>query len=871
MKRFIFLFVLFLACSTFGDVVRPIKEYVGDFDELSVIRDSNAYDKDFNQVDAHVGRTESICITTRANLEIDRGSNKLCYAVDTWRGCVLCGTNYKLYATNSEDFGDGSNPIYTTVIASISGPPFDDGVGGNSITSLTVLPNGRWLLGLNQTGGGCIYISDNRGTTWTKAEIADSPTNQFDVGYVPAFGWNGVRGNKIVVGEYGCKNLADTPRRIYLSEDYGSTWTKIYTHCRREEQHCHTVTFAPNNTDVVYAAYGDGPGAQEIIKIAKTAGSWTPDGNAVRIRPYQPVTLFSDGRHIYVGHDGTDTSATIERLDPCDDSIAPVLWIPRSVPSYAEYCPYDYMTGNAYVWDILIYDGVYYAAATDPDPGPGGKKAGGIYVSPDGENWTSAYRVQDGVTIGVRSLKGYTDGYLWGSIQDTTFGCRLFRMKPMKVTAGRGLRAEKGITNLFVKSSPGIGQYSADDSYFKESLGKWFLSKSYNSTESGWKGDDSLLGGHCLKLVGEYDGSHKSVNISSGKLSEYGITTTDGELFCVSVWLKAATTWPNEFMCRLSFVYGQGYNVWYYSPYLIPATEWTQYKIWGKFTGPINANERFYISVYDVSQSYPAGDYGNVKLWMDCPQLVKSTRLWYSSSLFQPGGDGTKLLPRADEYATAPMTELGSNYSVSFDWLPQSSDREFTTNVYIASIVGNDGSYIDLLYDKTNSKFKMIDDSNDTVSTSDTYTWEHPDFIRFCITSDGTNSKFYIETSLNSRETVNLTAVNLTSSPSYLKLSTDYSGTDFGCGVFANIRMWDVELSASDVNDVFNTVGPMLAGSLLGDLTGDGKIDFEDLAKLIGRWLWVGQPGGIPEDITVDGIVNLRDLAELVEHRLEEN
>ncbi len=48
-----------------------------------------------------------------------------------------------------------------------------------------------------------------------------------------------------------------------------------------------------------------------------------------------------------------------------------------------------------------------------------------------------------------------------------------------------------------------------------------------------------------------------------------------------------------------------------------------------------------------------------------------------------------------------------------------------------------------------------------------------------------------------------------------------------------------------------------------GDLTGEGEVDFEDLAKLAGQWLRVGPPGGVPEDITEDGIVNLADFAEL--------
>jgi hypothetical protein len=54
-----------------------------------------------------------------------------------------------------------------------------------------------------------------------------------------------------------------------------------------------------------------------------------------------------------------------------------------------------------------------------------------------------------------------------------------------------------------------------------------------------------------------------------------------------------------------------------------------------------------------------------------------------------------------------------------------------------------------------------------------------------------------------------------------------------------------------------------------GELTGEGKIDFGDLAELAGQWLWVGQGGSIPEDITGDGIINLRDFAALAERWLE--
>jgi len=87
--------------------------------------------------------------------------------------------------------------------------------------------------------------------------------------------------------------------------------------------------------------------------------------------------------------------------------------------------------------------------------------------------------------------------------------------------------------------------------------------------------------------------------------------------------------------------------------------------------------------------------------------------------------------------------------------------------------------------------------------------------------------------------------------------------------------VWKVKCQRSDTGMPLElTINGVSSGgleSIYSNLSTDEKIGLDDLAKLLGQWLWVGPAGSIPEDITVDGIVNLRDLAELVEHRLEEN
>ncbi len=56
-----------------------------------------------------------------------------------------------------------------------------------------------------------------------------------------------------------------------------------------------------------------------------------------------------------------------------------------------------------------------------------------------------------------------------------------------------------------------------------------------------------------------------------------------------------------------------------------------------------------------------------------------------------------------------------------------------------------------------------------------------------------------------------------------------------------------------------------LEDATAGDISGDGKIDFEDLSRLAEMWLWTGQAGEIAEDIFADGIVNFKDFAKIAE------
>jgi len=65
----------------------------------------------------------------------------------------------------------------------------------------------------------------------------------------------------------------------------------------------------------------------------------------------------------------------------------------------------------------------------------------------------------------------------------------------------------------------------------------------------------------------------------------------------------------------------------------------------------------------------------------------------------------------------------------------------------------------------------------------------------------------------------------------------------------------------SDRNHQNNEATRGLFVGLQCDFNGNGKVDFEDLAILCSRWLWVGSVGAIPEDIYQDGSVDFSDFA----------
>lgn len=104
------------------------------------------------------------------------------------------------------------------------------------------LDNGELLVSTINLGDvpGALWLSSENQTVWTKVLEASSKNARF------ANEWGmSVYGNIIVVSEYGSKNAPDNARKVYLSTDYGLTWSEILDIGEVTGLHTHGCAYDP--------------------------------------------------------------------------------------------------------------------------------------------------------------------------------------------------------------------------------------------------------------------------------------------------------------------------------------------------------------------------------------------------------------------------------------------------------------------------------------------------------------------------------------------------------------------------------------------------------------------------------------------------
>jgi hypothetical protein len=761
--------------------------------ELSFARDSISYDHELNEYAVDAKRIEPVCIASRPAVFINKDVARVIYDVDGNE--VLCGWGSSLYTT-----ADGES--FICILDIRSDTPLDSGgkfsdytVSDEIVEGLTVMADGSWLL---STGRGLpgirghLFRSINKGASWSVCKWAVDGTDfQFGMGYTPEWGPVGIADNEVVVGEYGYYSQEDNPRRIYYSDDYGATWTMIidigsagWTPGDVDGQHCHAVTFGIGDTNIIYAVWGDYifDRFKKFICTGnkKNPSDWIEVDLPWKLFVYRtcPVCLFNDGSYIYVGRDGS--GPTLWRFD-ANENRETVISFPTEPGSPTEGVPYRCPYSDAtYVFRMIKHDGVFYPAVSAHS---WQKRMAGIYVSTDGKHWVCARRFFG--ERGPYTIVGYANGYIWGTYKDDTNTLILFKFTPVNAKVVPALRVERGITNI---------ANSANHSCFDTAVEDWTFSDNIDSVV--WTDTEPLLGGGCVKVVSKDDAGDLGY-VYTKKFADMGGLPSPGDYICFSLWVKAASSWPEQADFSVSYV--NSTNIDYHGAQVQLNEEWQRVVIWGKCTGTPSSALK---GKFRLDAKGYTGSFSDFEWYIDGLQVVYFPDLHYSGA-WQKGGTA-----RADELAVFPLIGLSHPFTLSLTWLPDCGSSEWHTDCPIATIVGLDGSYLELFWDQSENEFSITDGiSTEIIDSNDMGVWEHPDMIKFAAICDGFETDLYIENSVNGiASVIGSNGCTLTDLPAYIILASNNDRTILGCGLFPTIRAWDLKLSQSDISEVFDSV-----------------------------------------------------------------
>ena len=804
-----------------GDPNDIYAEFNSDSSEVIVQRNSWAVQEteQFLDIAPNNMRIDTVCVTSALNPS--PFFNYKPKAVDPCRGIVLC-TNlmansefqYILYKTTDGvsftqilNIWDDTTEPFKTYYDAMLPTKF-------SIWGVAVMNDGSWLMSIgiydifkgtdaNESvrPSGRIYRlanPDDSNCTWTL--VCNMP-----FGYVPEWGWLNKTGPNVVVGEYGHRLQYNHPRCIFMSEDYGATWTRIYTPDptyaynpttgQWEGQHTHQAVFAPDsNYNAVYVSCGDGAGWRTLYRLEKTDDGWVKTKD---VGSYHPVAALTEGNSIYWGSDQDNMGASIMRhwCEGSIDKFEPLMkrpW-PEDDPAKQSYRPYRNALNKGFVFCIIKYADVYYAILSEESTTI--QSVAGIYVSADLKHWICAYRELG--QVGPLFIAGYCNGKMWASSQETVSPYQQrkgFTFPPLTAKTVDAMQCQRGLTNQFS---------TADNSTFDISKGDWKFYYDVDFSQSNRVDGIGLHGNSCLKLV--HSGTTVQQGLAEARSPYNTVVPHIGDLITFSWWMKTADSWPDGYDVSIRIGgAGAGTGIDYLGDWNIHVKPgaWCKYSLTAKVTGPSVPNICLCIRIYNHYWP-PTTD---AALYIDCAQMVYLPDRFVPDTSFQVGG-GT----RDNEVLIFPLSDVGDTFTTIFEWHPETGYKNFLADIPIAKWVGTDGNSICLFWEQSSQLIKLTD-ANDTVASVDvSYPFLHNNFKRFALLSDSNGSMIYIQDALHGINTFgDGSSIKLTAPLSALKLGVNAAETDFGCGNFCNVRVWKRKLSAEEIIGVFDKPDPII-------------------------------------------------------------
>ena len=722
---------------------------------------------------------------------------------------------------------------------------------------------------------GALFKSTDKGSTWTNILKTEHGMLFFNV-----------VNDKIIAGEYHQAGNDDpNGRDIYLSENAGATFQKIYDYEPYTigiSNHFHCGYYLDSNT--VYVAYGDGKNSK-VWKLTRPV-NWTAPAvygvnnwTKTELRRFGGTDTFAyyDGKLYFVnGSEETHSTEDILTINMATDAISGSLFL--STEQSSAYTPYAGLSHTSF--GLRSEGGLLFASfmnfgAVCPE--------GGLAVSADGQNWTVLFRNPAvwGVKIlcGTMTINGTK--YIIGQYLEPASVITTIAVPVANIRLNTAVCVQKGFTN-------NLARINAD-----------FANDQWTSTDSsyydGATTQDSGLVGYGFKYTAKNNsksppGYYKAI-VSLNDIYEFaGHYPVTNDYISFGFYYKASPLFSSPAYDSALYtdwdISGNG-GLWTNANdrFFIPhTTDWRPFMWYNKCADGNNRTSTLNMKVRTQATDTYRSDLSTI---FDRLCLIYSADRWFENpaSLVADCTGGTLVVGTvADEYVVLPSAVESKAWTLTFDWYPQSGFKSYPYSASyptlpIASILGTAGSYIDLNWSRQYNKLRLSDIDSDVNLTPPTaaINWRHADCLHIAITCNGTDSNMYVwgpenysvNGAANGVLNVSATGIGLANIPIAFRLGTDHSESNIGAGSYANIRIFNSVLSATDVNTVFNTISAMKR--MPADIDIDGDVDFTDYAVWAPHW--VEQNCTEPDwcagtDFDHNGQVDVFDLAVLCDNWL---
>ena len=186
--------------------------------------------------------------------------------------------------------------------------------------SVQCLDNGALMvvLGSNRDTGepdGCVYLSGTNGSDFTK--VLSTSRGCVGVSY-----GSFMHGSFVLLSEYGAKLPGvDSPRRAYLSKDYGVTWHTILTLEKHINVHTHNVVM-DEFSGRIWVTVGDQPPEQNAYFTDDFGQTWLSLWESGEC-PMNPLSIACFEDCVLIGSDSVD-ELTFWRYDKHTENVEKV-------------------------------------------------------------------------------------------------------------------------------------------------------------------------------------------------------------------------------------------------------------------------------------------------------------------------------------------------------------------------------------------------------------------------------------------------------------------------------------------------------------------------------------------------------------------